>query len=402
MSLMTTIRCRAVQVFVRTGRRLRRGRKQTLETGTGAVFGLGQFMRDRRLRTPLVVVGAGEAISRGKLLHALETDDISYALFEDMPPVPTVEDGERIAQAFFSQSCDSLIALGDGTVVDITKAAAALCGYRGRSMLGLVGKKLNRRSIPPVIAVPTVAGTGAESRTMAVIRDGRQNRFSLEGEGLLPVLAMLDPELTADAPRDKTADAGLDGLCWAIEAFLAAPHGDGRTRTMAAEAVERLLASLESCWNSGGTVRERNDILAASRLAGRAASAVGGGYVRAFVRAVQTVCGTELREACGVLLPAILEKYGNYAADGLAQLAVLADVQESGSRAERAEAVIGRIRALTFRLGLPDEFEGVTAEQAAEIADLAAAAANPRWISPVVWTAEQCHNIILSVCARMD
>ena len=140
-------------------------------------------------------------------------------------------------------------------------------------------------------------------------------------------------------------------------------------------------------------------MLAASRAVGRVASAQGSGYARALIRAAQTVCGLDFRTACGVILPAVLEKYGNYATDRLALLAVLADVAQDGSRSERAEALIRRIRSAVFRMGLPDTLEGVTADQAAEIADIAAAQANPRHISPVVWTAEDCLDVVLSVCA---
>ena len=77
---------------------------------------------------------------------------------------------------------------------------------------------------------------------------------------------------------------------------------------------------------------------------------------------------------------------------------MLADVSEEGGRAERAAALIERVRVLVFRLGLPDTLEGVTAAQAAEIADMAAAAANPRYVSPVVWTKEDCQELLLRVC----
>ena len=263
-------------------------------------------------------------------------------------------------------------------------------------------RRVPRRKLPPVIAIPTAGGSGTACLSAAVVADEHMTRFVLDDEALIPPAAVLDPELLADTPRDRVADAGLSGLCLAVEAFLAAGHGDARTQNMAAEAAEYLFANLEPCWNNGGTVKERNDLLTATRLAGWAASAAGGGYARALIRAAQTVCGLDFRTACGVILPAVLEKYGSYAQDQLALLAVLADVMDTGSRSERAEALIGRIRGMVFRLGLPDMLEGVTAGQAAEIADMAAATANPRYISPVVWTAEDCHDLILKVCSVSD
>ena len=399
MSLMTVVRCRAAQVFVRLGRKLHPARKQVLETGAGAVFSVGQLLRDRHLKKPMVVIGGGEQLTRFKLLRALDDGDVDYALWDELPDEPTADDGERIALAWQSQGCDSFVALGGAGVLDVTKAAAARCVCRSRSIMEMVGVRRVRRRLPLVIAAPTAAGAGAEAMGVAVVTDAARNIFVIEDGALMPGVALLDPELLADAPRDQVADAGLDCLCRAVEAFLAASHGDSRTKNLAAEAAEHLFACLEPCWNSGGTVKERADLLSASRMAGWAASAVGGGYARALILATQTVCGMDLRTATGVLLPAVLEKYGSQAVDDLALLAVLADVENTGGRSDRAEALIGRIRNMVFRLGLPDWFEGVTAAQAAEIADMAAAMANPRYISPVVWTAEDCLDLMLGVCA---
>lgn len=398
--MLTTVRCRTAQTFIRLGRKLHPIRKQTLETGAGAVFAVGQVLRERHLKKPLVVAGAGEEQSRYKLLHTLEQEDVERFVWDGLPAQPTAEDAEQMALAWLQEDCDCFVALGDERVLDAVKAAAARSVSRGRTVLAMAGfRRVPRRKLPPVIAIPTVGGSGAVSLSAAEVTDGQKTRFVIEDESLMPVVAVLDPELLADTPREKVADAGLNGLCQAVEAFLAAPHGDSRSQQMAAEAAEHLFACLESCWNSGGTVKERSDLLAASRLAGWSASAAGCGYARALIRAAQTVCGLDFRTACGVILPAVLEKYGSYAHNRLALLAVLADVAEEGSRSERAEALIRRIRSMVFRLGLPDVLEGVTASQAAEIADMAAAAANPRYISPVVWTAEDCQTLILRLCA---
>ena len=402
MGMGTTVRVRAAQLFVRLGRHMRRAGAQHLETGQGAVFALGQLMRDRRLKAPLVVIGAGEAAARYKLLNALSEEDITYTVYDNVPDTPTAADAEAMATAYQSAGCDSLIALGDGPLLDAVKAAAAGCGKRGRPVKALAHGRVSGRRIPPVIAAPTSSGSGAESLELAAVADGKGGYLFLEGGALMPDVALLDPELMADAPREKLAEAGMNGLCWAVEAYLAASRGDSRTRGLAVEAAELFFASLESCWNSGGTLRERGDILSASRLAGRAANAAGAGYARALIRAAQSVCGLPFAGLCGVILPAVLEKYGISARDDLAELAVMADAVEEGSREDRAAALIARIRALAFRMGLPEELEGVSAQQAARAANMAAAMANPRYISPVVWSAEECHDLILSVCAKPE
>lgn len=400
MHLMTAARCRVSQLFVRMGRKTHPVRKQVMENGAGAVFSVGQILRDRQLKKPLVVLGAGELRTGYKLTHALNESAVEHVLFDKLSPVPTIDEIEQMAQEYQKGGCDCVVGLGDALALDAAKAAAARTASRSRTVMEMVGfRRLPRRKLPPVIAVPTVGGSGREAMAAALVTDDKGNRFFMEDEALMPAVAVLDPELLVDATREKVADAGMDGLCWAVEAFLAASHGDSRTKNQAAEAAERMFASLENCWNSGGAMKDRSDMLSASRMVGRAATAAGGGYARALIRAAQTVCGLEFRTACAVILPAVLEKYGSYAEEKLGLLAVLADVAEEGSRSERAAALIARLRGTAFRMGLPDMLEGVTAAQAADIADLAAASANPRSISPVVWTAEDCHDLILSVCA---
>lgn len=399
MDMLATAWCRTAQALSRFVRPVRRTRKQVLETGNGAVFSLGQLLRDRRLKNPLVIVGAGESRTRYKLLKALDDNDIAYNVWEELPPLPTADDGERIALSIQNGGCDCLIALGDAAVLDIAKAAAARSVCRSRSILEMAGRRrVGRKKLPCVIAVPTVGGAGAESLAGAVVADVNGNRFYLEDEALLPHVAVSDPDLLADAPREKTAAAGMDGLCRAVEAFLAAPYGDSGTKNLAAQAVELFLVSLEPCWNSGGSLRERADLLSASRLAGRAASVAGSGYIRALVLAAQTVCGVDLGDALGVLLPEAMEKYGRHATDRLALLAVLADLSEEGGRPERAELLIRRLRSMAFRMGLPDRLESVSTEQTAEIADLAAAWANPWRVSPVVWSGGQLQELLAGVC----
>lgn len=401
MGVMTTVLCRTAQAVRRAGGRLRPGRKQVLETGAGAVYALGQLLRDRQLRAPLAVIGADSAGAGYRLRQSLEQDDVPLRVIDDLPPRPTAAEGERIAAVFREEGLDCLIAVGDGAVLDLVKAAAARTQSGNRTILDMAGAgRIPRRRLPPVIAVPTAAGSGAESMAGAAVTDSRGTVFFLEGAALMPAVAVSDPDLLADAPREKVADEGLNGLCRCVEAFLSASHKDSGAMTRAAQGTELFFACLESCWNTGGSPQDRAELLTASRTAGRVASGSGaGGYARAMIRAAQTVCGLDFAPACAAILPAVLEKYGIPAQERLAALAVMADLEEEGDRSQRAAALIARLRSMTFRMGLPDRLEGVTSAQAAEIADMAAAIANPRMVSPVVWSRRQCRQLLDRLCA---
>ncbi len=397
MSLLTTARCRICQGIYKLGSRMRPLRKQETEAGPGAIYRVGQLLRDRRLKKPMVILGAGQEQAADRLLQSLSESDIVFTQWDALSDPPTADDGENIRLSWLGEECDSFIVLGDGPVIDIAKLAAARCVRRGRTIMGMVGRnRIGRRRTPPVIAIPTAAGSGAEALAAAMVADGRGNRFLIQDPCLIPAVAVLDPALIEDVPRELAASRGMNGLCLAVEAFIS-NAGDDKSRRAAAQAVELFFQSLEPYWNSGGAAQDRENLLKASRLAGQAASRAGYGYARAISRAIQVVTGMQMGLASGLVLPVVLEKYGISAQERLAALAEQSGLKTEGTRAERAAALIDRIRGMAFRLGLPDGLENMSGIMAEEIADLAAAEANPQCACPVVWTAKKCMDVVLSL-----
>jgi alcohol dehydrogenase class IV len=395
MRVFTTVSCRVGQAFLGLGRKLHPLREQTVEQGTEALFALPQLLRSHRLRKPLLVAGGDAEEWEQRLLENLRENDVDVVVWENRPGAPTAAQGEDIRLFWLGEGCDCFIALGDGAVLDMVKSAAVRAASRNRTIMDMVGQNRvrRRRKVPPVFALPTVGGTGAEALAAAQVQDGRGHRFWLEDAALRPAYALLDPALLEKTPRPAVAEGGINGLCLAVEAYLSG-YADEDTRTKAARAVEGFLCSVEPCWNNGGTVEHRQELLLASQLAGSAASQAGYGYVRALCRRGQTVTGLPFSQLCGALLPAVLKAYGTAAEEKLGMLAQQAGVATEGTRAERAAALRERIQAMAFRIGLPEHLEGMEQKTLWEIADLAAAEANPRCSSPVVWTAQRCAQVL--------
>lgn len=391
MSFFYTAVCRIRQAAMRAGQP-RRIERQSVEEGTGAVFSVAQLLRGSRLRRPIVVTSRGAENVRERVLHSLSENDLESVVWELPDHALTANDAEDLRMAWVREACDSFIVLGDGETIDFCKIAAALAAVRGRPFMSLVGTDRIRRRLPPVIAVPVAAGSGTESLAWAVLDDGQGSRFVIDDRNLVPAFLVQDPELLADVPRPALAAAGIDGLCLAVEAYLSG-SADASSRAVAADAVRGFLSALEPCWNNGGTIAQRSALLDASRMAGEAASAAGAGYVRALCRAVCRVTGRSFGEVCSALLPAVMVKYGKNAAERLSSLAVICGAANTGSQADKAAAFIERVRQLSFRIGLPDTLEPI-GRDVAEIADLAAAEANPRYVCPVVWTAADCADVL--------
>lgn len=392
MGLFYTAYCRIRQTIQRAGQP-RRIDRQSVEEGTGAVFSVAQLLRANRLQKPIIVASRGAENARERVLHALEENDLTWTEWVLPDRSLTAADAEDLRMAWVREACDSFLVLGDGETIDFVKVGAALAAVRGRSFMSLVGTDRIRRRLPPVIAVPVAPGSGAESLAWAALDDGQGNRFVIDDRNLVPAFLVQDPELMDDVSRPALAAAAIDGLCLAIEAYLSG-SGDASARAVAADAVRGFLSALEPCWNSGGTTAQRSVLLGASSMAGQAASLAGPGYIRALCRAVCRVTGRNFGDVCSVLLPTIMEIYGKSAAERLASLAEACGVADKGTQAEKAAAFIDRIRQLEFRIGLPETLEPIGRDAVDDIADIAAAEANPRYACPAVWTAADCAGVL--------
>lgn len=402
MSLITTASCRVRQALLRAKRRGAKSVRPSVEEGAGSVFSVAQVLRSSRLHKPMVVVGSGADSGSERVIHALEESAFDFALWPQLPEEPTAEEGENLRLQWIREQCDCFIVVGDGAAIDITKAAAARAACRGKTIMNLVGRDKVRRKLPPVVAIPTVAGSGAETLARAEFSDGRGNRFAIQDPNIAPAFAILDPELIADAPRPALAEAAVSGLCLAVEAYLSG-FGDDMARAAAADAVRGYLEAVEPCWNSGGTAVQRSILLTASRDAGEAASRAGFGYAAALSRSAAKVGGVSFGAACAAILPAVLEKYGNHAVGRLAALAELSGAAERDtSHPEKAAALIRRIRQLAFRIGLPDALEGLSRDGVNEVADLAAVEANPWYACPAVWPAADLAAVLRKAGAHVE
>lgn len=399
MSLSTDIKRWVACRYHLKRRRAYEAGKQIVADGAGSIFSAGALLRGRKKTKPLVVLGRG--VEEAKLFRSLRDNDLSWVAFSGLAVPPTAADAENICQTWWQEGCDSLIALGDGSVLDAVKVAAACISGRGRSVKSMAGYgRLPRRKTPVILAIPTVAGSGAESLARAVVLDDDGMPLCFAGTPLTPDIVVLDPDLLEHTPRVDVAEAGMDGLSRAVEAWLSPGKGDDRVRAMAADAVKGFLQNLEPCWNDGGTVRQRSNLLEASRLAGVAASTLGYGYARAMARSASNVAGLEFGSTCAVILPYVLEKYGNEAREKLAKLSDISGVMTGGGQIQRSAAFLERLRAMSFRMGLSDTLEGLTRDIGEQI--VYRTTRDKRIFAPVFWTEERCNTIISPFCADED
>lgn len=199
----------------------------------GAVQQLPSELRKAGITKPFIATDAGvRAVGLvEKVTRALDAD-VPLSLFDETPGNPTEAAVAKAFAQYTADGCDGIIAIGGGSSMDLGKAVALLAGSGGplAQFDPLAGGAKLIKSVAPLIAVPTTAGTGSEVSVgfVIIMNDGRKLTYA--SPLLIPKAALCDPELTLGLPKALTAATGMDAITHCIEAFLAPtvnPPADG-------------------------------------------------------------------------------------------------------------------------------------------------------------------------------
>lgn len=383
---MNTFFCRAFQCCFAVGARLLPWRRPMVYAGPGSLLRAADILRENGLRRPFVVASRRQCADKHfrALQEALDEQDILLSVFSSVEPNPSVETVEKIAAQYRLDRCDCFLVIGGGSPMDAAKAAAARLARPERSLSRLAGLLKVRRRVPPLIAVPTTAGTGSETTIAAVITGSDHHKYAVSDLCLIPRYAILDPTLSAGLPPHITAETGMDALTHAVEAYLSRFYNTGMTRALAESAVVTIFAHLERAYRDGASLEDRAAMLQASFDAGTAFTRASVGNVHAIAHTLGGLYGTPHGLANAVLLPLVLEDYGAAAYPRLARLAWLVGLPGETKEA-RAKAFIAEIRAMNARMGIPDHFDTIREEDIPLMSKWASQEANPVYPVPVIY-----------------
>lgn len=345
-----------------------------LETALPAELG-ALAARRALIVTDRGVVGAG-LLDR---LRAVWPEAIAQAVFDETPENPTEAAVTAAAAAYRRAGAEAIVALGGGSPMDLAKGAGLRIAHTAPlgDLAAVNGGVAKIGPTPPLIAIPTTAGTGSEVGRGAILTLQGGRKLGFLSPHLTPRAAICDPTLTLGLPPWLTAATGMDAVTHAVETYISTadnPAADG----IALEGLRRAGRSLARAAADGADLAARTDMTAAAFL-GALAFQKGLGAVHAISHALGGLGGSKLHHGAlnAVLLPHVLRfnaavvgaRYGDIAAAlGLARDADLP----------------GEIAALTRRLGLPGRLSemGVDAAMCDAAAPLAKAdhtdATNPR------------------------
>lgn len=236
-------------------------------SGSGALeaaeSALSSFGKKALIVTDKVMIDLGNC---AKVETALKNEGVDYVIYSDITGEPTdvmIDGGVKV---YKENGCDFIVALGGGSPIDSMKAIASLI-ENGGSISDYMGKVIDV-PVPPMVAIPTTAGTGSEATQFTIITDTKKDiKMLLKGAVLMPTLAIIDPQFTMTAPPKITAATGLDALCHAVEAYTSR-KAQTLSDTFAVSAVKRIFKFLPVAFKDGKNEEARVEMSVAALEAG--------------------------------------------------------------------------------------------------------------------------------------
>jgi alcohol dehydrogenase len=326
------------------------------------------------------------------LLDALADSNVEIAVvFDEVPVDSSVEVANAVAEQYRSAGCQGIVAVGGGSVMDTAKGAALVLASGGADLMTMRGSEiLSNPALPPLVAIPTTAGTGSEVTGVAVVKDTQRDvKMAFVSFDLAPQVAVLDPRMTVGLPPRGTAATAMDALVHSIEA------ASGRQRNplsdaYAYSAIVLVREHLPVVLRNGRDLHARLALANAALMAGIAFSNSMVGAVHAIGHACGAIAHVAHGDAMAILLPHCMRFNLDACTPAYAELLLPlagAEIYARTPAENRADAAIAAAEALLdvgAGVGLPRRLSevGVLAEQLDAIARLAlddgSVAVNPR------------------------
>ncbi|WP_027415520.1 iron-containing alcohol dehydrogenase [Aneurinibacillus terranovensis] len=359
--------------------------------GVGMLEKLPDVIKKYNYTKVLICTDGGIVRSGGldRLEKILTKADITYTVFAEVQPDPTLEIVEHVKQIYLTNECEAIIGIGGGSSIDTAKGASAAVANSG-NLAQFEGKnKLPNRG-PDVIAIPTTAGTGSEITHATVLKDTtRQYKMGILSEHLHPKAAILDPQLLTTLPKHVVAITGMDALSHAIESYTS-NQAQPITEALGLYAIRLIGKSLRPF------VARRMDLEAASQMM-LASTIAGAAFIWGRVAAVHALShplGGRYRIAHGlansILLPVVMEYNVSTNLEKFREIAIaLGENVEGLSVRDAADRAVFAVKKLVSDLEIPPTLSQINVKLSSEELDVVSqeafdsgiALANPKDVS---------------------
>lgn len=299
-----------------------------------------------------------------KVLDVLDHAGLSYELYSNIKPNPTIENVQTGVEAFKKAETDYLIAIGGGSSMDTAKAIGIIIANpEFADVRSLEGVAPTRNKSVPIFAVPTTAGTAAEVTINYVITDAEKNRKMVCVDVHdIPVVAFVDPEMMASMPKGLTAATGMDALTHAIEGYITAGAWE-LSDMFHLKAIEIIARTLRGAVDN--TPEGREGMALGQYIAGMGFSNVGLGIVHSMAHPLGALYDTPHGIANAIILPTVMEYNAEATGDKYKYIAQAMGVSgtEDMSQAEYRKAAVDAVRKLAEDVGIPKDLREIVKKE---------------------------------------
>ena len=307
-----------------------------------------------------------------KVTDLLDSAGLAYEVYSDIKANPTIANVQNGVAAFKNAEADYIIAIGGGSSMDTAKAIGIIItNPEFADVRSLEGVAPTKKPCVPIIAVPTTAGTAAEVTINYVITDVEKKRkFVCVDPHDMPIIAVVDPDMTASMPKSLTAATGMDALTHAIEGYTTKAAWE-MTDMFHLKAIEIISKSLRgACEN---TKEGREGMALGQYIAGMGFSNVGLGIAHSMAHTLGAVYDTPHGVACAMMLPIVMEYNQDCTGEKYREIARAMGVKgvDEMSQEEYRKAAIDAVRKLSIDVGIPTKVEGLKEEDLPFLAESA-------------------------------
>lgn len=295
-----------------------------------------------------------------KVTDILDANSITYAVFSEIKPNPSIKNVQDGVEAFKNSDADCIIAVGGGSAMDTAKAIGIIItNPEFADVRSLEGVAPTKNPCVPILAIPTTAGTAAEVTINYVITDEEKNRKMVCVDTHdIPVVAFVDPDMMSTMPKGLTAATGMDALTHAIEGFTTKAAWT-MTDMFHLKAIEIIASSLRGAVEN--TPEGREGMALGQYIAGMGFSNVGLGIVHSMAHPLGAVYDTPHGVANAIILPTVMEYNAEATGDKYKYIAVAMGVEgtENMTVEEYRKAAVNAVRKLSQDVGIPSDLKEI-------------------------------------------
>ncbi len=312
-----------------------------------------------------------------QMKQGFEDAGFPYVVYDGVEPNPSIENIEDAFALYRAENCDCIVGFGGGSAMDASKVVGCrvakpdmTCAQMGRLMGYFPVTLPGFAKTPYTIAIPTTAGTGAESTVAAVVSDhAADKKYTVTDIAMRPNMVILDASLATGLPARSTAVTAIDAVSHMVEGYISYGHNP-RADEWSIKGIRLVAENIQKAIDNGADLEARQNLATAAYYGGQALNTSTTGYIHPFCHKIGAKYGLVHGRCIGAVMPIILENYGSVVEDRLGKLARETGIADANAtNAQASKQFIQWVRDFDAKYGIDPYIPEIKDEDLDEIAD---------------------------------